>query len=367
MKGLMKHLVLTALAVMFCTVSLPASASQESSHCDVDADSRIIPIQNIILNAGVSQGTVLQDTTHRINYTCIAAVPLTGENSPTLSPGVNLGDTSNKNTLVGLLTNLGVGLDLIIQEDGQPSRTAYWADLKKGGWKLVFGKSLTGPSSGTTSDYNPYYKRHATITLHLFVAEKYPQNSIVNTVTAQSDVLDIFTDTLNGSQGGKSAGTSGFTIKILQPGLTVISAITPQVVSLGHLIKTDEASLTRSGKFSVTVAQKNLPAPGQTFDLPLNITFGSGSLSVIDDTHLALKNTGDADYNGMQLSVRDTDHGNGLINFNQETHMGQLTVTPLIATGQYTGHYAIEVSRRPDMEVKTGKFSGAIPVTITYS
>ncbi|HAG2285018.1 TPA: hypothetical protein G8W61_005440, partial [Salmonella enterica] len=294
---------------------------------------------------------------------------------PTLSAGTGLGNSDLKGSLVDLLNSLGIGLNLKIQETGSTTeQTISWADLKKGSWKLQFGSNMPvrgntnfPPPTGckTVNIYDCQYKRSATITLHLFVAENYPQNSIINIISPQSSVLHILTD--QAGLPGEPAGTSGFTIKILQPGLTVISAITPQVVSLGHFIKTDEASLTRSGKFSVTVAQKNLPAPGQTFDLPLNITFGSGSLSVIDDTHLALKNTGDADYNGMQLSVRDTDHGNGLINFNQETHMGQLTVTPLIATGQYTGHYAIEVSRRPDMEVKTGKFSGAIPVTITYS
>ncbi|EHK8846376.1 hypothetical protein KCG26_003317 [Salmonella enterica subsp. enterica serovar Oslo] len=365
MKGLMKHLALTALAVMFCTVSLPARASQERPHCNVTSGS--IPFKNIILRTGVdlTSGKILYDSgDYTIQYTCV----VTGDGFgvyffPTLY------QASDFKNLISALRNLGIGMRMKITEMGSQPVTITWGDFKQSEWRKIFGKEMPlNTSQGATENPRYYfnYKRQATISLELFVDKIYPENSTVSSILTMPNFMYISSQTDLSDVRGTPLGASGFAIKILRPGLTAITEITPQVVSLGHFIKASEASLTRSGNFSVTVAQKNLPAPGQTFDLPLNITFGSGSLSVIDDTHLALKNAGDADDNGMQLSVKDIDHDNGLIKFNQETHMGQLTVTPLIATGKYTGHYAIEVSRRRNMEVKTGKFSGAIPVTITY-
>ncbi|EHE1282160.1 TPA: hypothetical protein PAP86_001036 [Salmonella enterica] len=382
MKGLMKHLVLTALVVMSGAVSLPVSATQDSSHCKItDGDSSgngTIQMQNIILTAGKNNGEPLYTTSKTVNYTCLSVAGSSGSGTyPNLIPGKNLGSNSiaQSDTLIYLLSVAGIGLKLKVRDSrGGTESNVSWETLKGGSWHAAFGSAIPPPLPGAlnpsgcqkTPDGDCKYTGTATITLDLFVAGTYPGTSTVTNVPPKADVLRITSGSAVNPYTTGQLGISSFAIKILEPNLTTISEITPQVVSLGHFIKASEASLTRSGNFSVTVAQKNLPAPGQEFDLPLNIRFGNGTLSVIDNSHLALKNL-DGNDNGLQLSIKDIDHGNGLIEFNKDTSMGTLTVTPTVATGRYTGHYAIEVSGRNGVEVKTGKFSGGIPVTITYS
>ncbi|HFH0426090.1 TPA: hypothetical protein ACGHLA_004169 [Salmonella enterica subsp. enterica serovar Bovismorbificans] len=389
MKGLMKHLILTALAVMFCTVSLPASASQDSSHCDIDYGSRTIPMQNIILPAGEKKlGRELYNTSKTIKYTCLSVAGSSDNNTyPTLVPGHDLAkNDDDKDNLINLLKGAGLGLKLTVSDKkGGKTGSASWDDLKAGSWSAPFGKPMPPPArdipvpegcTPTNKDEPTHgdcsYTGTATITLTLYVAADYPESSTVTNMPPKTDVLRI-------APGGTSPyntgqiGTSNFAIKILQDGLTVAPTITPDIVNLGHFIKADEASLTRSGKFTVTVRQGNRPAPGQKFDLPLNIRFGNGSLQLLNDTkYLALKNKDDIADNGLQLAIRDLGPGgkyvNQLIPFNQDTLMGTLTVTSTPESqGIATHYYAIEVSRRGSMEVRTGKFSGGIPVTITYN
>ncbi|EDR9714029.1 hypothetical protein CSN73_004446 [Salmonella enterica subsp. diarizonae] len=379
MKGLMKHLVLTALAVMLCSASLPASASQDVSHCVVDSGSKTIPMQNIILPAGKQMTGEIYQTSKTIGYTCLAVSSAGGNNlRPTLFPGNDLGNSNQKGSLIELLNGAGLGLTLEINEAGLPPKTVSWEQLKGGKWSVGFGKALPFPARPEpdgctlTKSGDCQYTRSATIKLTLYVAEKYPESSTVTNMPAKTDVLRIMSSDNGDPYITGYTGTSGFAIKILQKDLTTVSDIYPKMVDLGHFIKADEASLTRSGKFTVTVTQKNLPAPGQTFDLPLNITFGNGSLQLLSDKkHLALRNTGDTEDNGLQLAIKDVNpeskNANQLIPFNQETCMGTLTITSGTATGKYTGHYAIEVSKRPDKEVRTGSFTGGIPVTITYN
>ncbi|ECJ2224330.1 hypothetical protein FNS94_21365 [Salmonella enterica] len=384
MKGLMKHLVLAALVVMSGAVSLPAVA-QETSHCEITSG-KTMQMQNIILTAGKKPpGTLLYSTSKTIDYKCIA-VPCGSSCAnnlrTTLSQGSKLGTSSpvdnSGGTLFHLLSAAGLTLTLSIQEDGQRLVTVPGDMLNQTKWRVAFGESLpfatrppTPPGCKVNAESNCSYTRNAKITLELRVAGSYSNTSTVTNVPHTDDVLRIETGASSPDAYTTGwLGISPFSIKILEQNLTTISEITPQVVSLGHFINASEASLTRSGNFSVTVAQNKLAASKQEFKLPLNITFGNGTLLAIDSQHLALKNL-DGSENGLQLSIKDRDYvnvnGNGLIKFNQETHMGELTVTDAVATGRYTGHYAIEVSRRRGMEVKTGKFRGDIPVTITYS
>lgn len=366
MKGLMKHLALTALAVMFCTVSLPARAVQERPHCNVTSGS--IPFKNIILGTGVdfTSGKILYDSgDYTIQYTCV----VTGD-----GPGVTFFPTlyqaNDFKNLIPVLQHLGIGMRMKITEMGSQPVTITWGDFTQGGWRKIFGKEMPLNTSQGATEYPKYYfnyKRQATISLELFVDKTYPENSTVSSILTMPDFMYISSRTDLSDVKGTPLGASGFAIKILQPGLTAITEITPQVVSLGHFIKASEASLTRSGNFSVTVRQQNRPAPGQNFALPLNIRFGNGSLTQIDNSHLALKNM-DGQDNGLQLSIKDSDNENSPVEFNKDTSMGTLTVTssPGIK-GSAVRHYTIEVNRRNGMDIKTGKFSGAIPVTITYS
>ncbi|HAF4710361.1 TPA: hypothetical protein G8O14_004250 [Salmonella enterica] len=387
MKGPMKHLILTALVVMFCTVSLPASASQDSSHCDIDYGSRTIPMQNIILPAGEKKlGRELYNTSKTIKYTCLSVAGSSDNNTyPTLVPGHDLAKNDDKDNLINLLKGAGLGLKLTVSDKkGGKTGSVSWDELKAGSWRAPFGKPIPPPTSTPvdkdctpTNKDNPTqgdcsYTGTATITLTLYVAADYPESSTVTNMPPKTDVLRIASGGTNPYNTGQ-IGTSNFAIKILQDGLTVAPTITPDIVNLGHFIKADEASLTRSGKFTVTVRQGSRPAPNVRFGLPLNITFGNGSLQLLDDAkYLALKNTDDAADNGLQLAIRDLGPGgnyvNQLIPFNQDTLMGTLTVTPTPESkGIATHDYAIEVSRRAGMEVRTGKFSGGIPVTITYN
>ncbi|HFV9934397.1 TPA: hypothetical protein ACIAPS_004154 [Salmonella enterica subsp. enterica serovar Bovismorbificans] len=364
MKGLMKHLVLAALVVMSGVASLPVCAAQERPHCNVTDG--VIPFKNIILRAGTNfhPGDVLYTSNYTIHYTCV----VTGDGPgirfyPTLSEGENF------RSVITLLQGLGLGMNMTVTEDGYTPVTIKWADLTTQGWRKTFGKEmLLNTSQGATENplYYFNYKRSATVTLELFVAQNYPDNSVVSSIPQVASFMYIRARTDLNDVKGTPLSTSGFAIRVLSPALTR-AEINPSTVSLGHFIKASETSLTRSGNFSVTVRQQNPPSPGQKFELPLNITFGTGILSAIDGQHLALKNL-DGNENGLQLSIKDRDNGDSPVEFNKETSMGTLSVTGNGAgINNITKRYAIEVSRRSGMEVQTGKFRGAIPVTITYS
>lgn len=365
MRGLIKHLTHTILATLLSAAGLPVwAAAHTFSYCDVSGP-RVV-LSNVNLNADESAGTTVFENTHTIQYDChvTAAGGLTFY--PTLIP-----DAGGKfQGLITLLQGLGLAMDITIRESGGSPQTVNWTTLKSGGWKKQFGAVMpTDDKHGGTAEPDYYYRYHrsADITLKLYLETKYKENNLVKTVPPQNDLLYIMADPAATTEKGKGIDTTGFNIRVLSPGLGRVE-INPTTVHLGHFIKTSDATLTRHGDFTVTARQVLRPAPGQSFELPLNIRFNKGALSATtDNQHLALKNTGDAEDNGLQLSIKDKDTGTP-VTFGENTLMGKLSVTPSGAlTNNIIKNYTIEVNRRSGMDVKAGKFTGAITAEITYN
>lgn len=372
MRGRMKHLILPALAVLLSSAVFPVQAHQ-FSYCDVSATP--VTLSNVNLNTDDGPGKKVFENSHTINYTCHVRASGGVTFYPTLMSG-----SVNFQGLVQLLKDLGLSMTITIREDDtdMPEQEIPWQTIKSGRWTKRFGKIMpTNTSQGGIPEDNYYYRydRRATITLRLFLDQIFKENNLVKTVAAQTNLLYIMADPGGTTEAGKGIDTTAFNIRVLKPGLGSID-IMPKTVHLGHFTKISDATLSRSGDFTVTARQILKPAPGQTFSLPLNISFKRGNLSFTGDRqHLALKNWGDPDDNGLQLAVRNKET-RLLVTFseNQPTPdtsspLGVLSVSGAGAQGvsNISEKYTIEVNRRSGAEVKTGEFHGSLAVEVTYN
>lgn len=376
MRGRMKHLILPVLTALFCVVCLSARAGQEVPTCQVTSGP--VTLSNINLKPDTPLNTEVSGNTHLINYTC--RVTSVGQTSfrPALAPNL----TGNFKDLIDLLDGAGLAMKITITErDGGAQNIIPWTTLKSGNWSWTFGQIMTSdhPSpggQGPDENYFYTYTRSADIKLSVYVAEHYKQNSTVYTVKPQTNILYIYPDRNYPSTSAvKGVNTAAFNIRILSSDLGSID-IMPKTVHLGHFTKISDATLSRSGDFTVTAQQILKPAPGQTFSLPLNISFKRGDLSFTGDRqHLALKNWGDPEDNGLQLAVRNK-RTSQLVTFSENlpspdasSPLGVLSVSGAGAQGvsNISERYTIEVNRRSGAEVKTGEIHGSLAVEVTYN
>ncbi|EKC2495458.1 fimbrial protein, partial [Salmonella enterica] len=122
-----------------------------------------------------------------------------------------------------------------------------------------------------------------------------------------------------------------------------------------------DTMVTREAPFTVT-AQQNIGT--QTpFVAPLAIEFQTNGLTLADaDTSVTLKNTkGDA--NGFRLSVID-ESGNP-VHFNTKADMGSINLDNA-SSGKIIKQYKARVEPIPGYDIKTGNFSAAMTVVVTY-
>ncbi|ECL1628896.1 hypothetical protein KY991_003334, partial [Salmonella enterica subsp. enterica serovar Kentucky] len=158
---------------------------------------------------------------------------------------------------------------------------------------------------------------------------------------------------------------SGFNVRILRNGLGKVD-IVPLQVNFGHIYTTYEPSQTRQANFTVIATQVLRPAMGQEFTIPLAITFGKGALT--QDTGqtlnlVSLDGPNKGQPNGLRLSIKD---GTKEITFDKQEVLGDITITGAV-TGNVSKVYTAVITPTPGESVKTGKFSAAIPVTVTYN
>ncbi|EEG7923161.1 fimbrial protein, partial [Salmonella enterica subsp. enterica serovar Newport] len=253
------------------------------------------------------------------------------------------------------LDNAGLGMNLTITESGNTPVLFSWDEIKG-----VSGNELRKPFGtqlppGTT-------ERTATIKMDILYTKAYSESSAVKNIPAVANVMNIVPISYAVRPNG--IGLSSFNIRILRRGLGTVD-ITPSLVNLGHFYTTWEPSQNKQATFRVTARQVLRPAVGQQFTLPLSVTFGKGALSGDTPQTLNLFNSGESDQpNGLQLSIQD-DAGN-LITFDKESPLGDITITSPVS-GSVSRTYTAIVSPKPGGAVKTGRFSAAIPVTVTYN
>ncbi|EJJ4076623.1 fimbrial protein [Salmonella enterica] len=351
----MKSLILSG-AFMLLAVCDPAQANFDWSKCDANGN---VNIPDINLKGGqYSPGQELHKITVPISYTCTTTYNSIG--SLVYSTAVYISDIGK---VVSALKNSGLGMDIIIQEGGRAPVTFPWKDIVAGfsGWT----KSKT---FGQVMEQNKSYNRSGMLTLRIFVDVVY-KNTFLN-INILASTLNILP--YNPIQPGisvypptvlyKPLTISAFNLRFIpdNSGRVIIS---PSVVNLGHFYtEYKNTMVAREAPFTVT-AQQNIGTQSP-FVAPLAIEFKTNDVTSADsDTSVTLKNTkGEA--NGFRLSVVD-DSGNQ-VHFNKQADMGSINLDNA-SGGKIIKNYKAKVEPIPGAEIKTGNFSAAMTVVVTYN
>ncbi|EOF5962068.1 fimbrial protein [Salmonella enterica] len=351
----MKSLILSG-AFMLLAVCDPAQANFDWSKCDANGN---VNIPDINLKGGqYSPGQELHKITVPISYTCTTTYNSIG--SFVYSTAVYISDIGK---VVSALKNSGLGMDIIIQEGGRAPVTFPWKDIVAGfsGWT----KSKT---FGQVMEENKTYNRSGILTFRIFVDVVY-KNTFLN-INIPASTLNILP--YNPTQPGisvypptvsyKPLTISAFNLRFIpdNSGRVIIS---PSVVNLGHFYtEYKDTMVAREAPFTVT-AQQNIGTQSP-FVAPLAIEFKTNDVTSADsDTSVTLKNTkGEA--NGFRLSVVD-DSGNQ-VHFNKQADMGNINLDNA-SGGKIIKNYKAKVEPLPGAEIKTGNFSAAMTVVVTYN
>ncbi|ECQ8983005.1 fimbrial protein [Salmonella enterica subsp. enterica] len=351
----MKSLILSGVFLFF-TVCDSARANFDWSKCDANGN---VNIQNINLKGGqYSPGQELQKITVPISYTCETKWSTIG--GFVYSAAMYLSDMGQ---IVNALKDSGLGMDIIAQEGGNTPVTFTWQEIQSGfaGWS----KSKT---FGQRMDQSKIYNLSGTLTLRIFVDVVY-KNTFLN-IGIPASTLHILP--YNPTQPGtvvypptvsyKPLTVSAFNLRFIpdNSGRVIIS---PSVVNLGHFYtEYKDTMVAREAPFTVT-AQQNIGTQSP-FVAPLAIEFKTNDVTSADsDTSVTLKNTkGEA--NGFRLSVVD-DSGNQ-VHFNKQADMGSINLDNA-SGGKIIKNYKAKVEPIPGAEIKTGNFSAAMTVVVTYN
>lgn len=270
---------------------------------------------------------------------------------------------SDMGQIVNALKGSGLGMDIIAQEGGNTPVTFTWQEIQSGfaGWS----KSKT---FGQRMDQSKIYNLSGTLTLRIFVDVVY-KNTFLN-IGIPASTLHILP--YNPTQPGtvvypptvsyKPLTVSAFNLRFIpdNSGRVIIS---PSVVNLGHFYtEYKDTMVAREAPFTVT-AQQNIGTQSP-FVAPLAIEFKTNDVTSADsDTSVTLKNTkGEA--NGFRLSVVD-DSGNQ-VHFNKQADMGSINLDNA-SGGKIIKNYKAKVEPIPGAEIKTGNFSAAMTVVVTYN
>ncbi|EKK3320188.1 fimbrial protein [Salmonella enterica] len=346
----MKSLILSGVFLFFAVCD-SAQANIDWSYCDANGH---ISIQNINLKGGkFMQGQELQSVTVPISYTCYTKWKSYG---PAYFTTLNLYSLGQ---VVSALQSSGLGMDIIVQEGSGTPVTFTWKEIQAGfsGWSnsKVFGQYM---------DPDKTYNRSGTLTLRIFVYQAFTKDFLNLNISAST--INILPYNPSGigapSVPFKPLTVSAFNLRFIpdNSGRVIIS---PSVVNLGHFYtEYKDTMVAREAPFTVT-AQQNIGTQSP-FVAPLAIEFKTNDVTSADsDTSVTLKNTkGEA--NGFRLSVVD-DSGNQ-VHFNKQADMGSINLDNA-SGGKIIKNYKAKVEPIPGAEIKTGNFSAAMTVVVTYN
>ncbi|EAP9198341.1 fimbrial protein [Salmonella enterica] len=344
-----KALIMSGLFVCL-TACGTARAALEWSKCDANGN---VNIQNINLKGGqFNAGDELQSVTVPISYTCETSFKSYGPDYQTTLNLYSMGQ------VVSVLKSSGLGMDIIVQEGSATPVTFTWREIQAGfsGYSSskVFGQYM---APGKT------YTRSGTLTFRIFVYQVFTQTFLnINIPASTINILPY-------NPSGVSAPTvsfkpltvSAFNLRFIpeNSGRVIIS---PSVVNLGHFYtEYKDTMVAREVPFTV-IAQQNI-GTATPFVAPLAIEFKTNGLTLADaDTSVTLKNRkGEA--NGFRLSV-ENEAGNP-VKFNVKADMGPIHLDNG-AGGRIIKQYKAKVEAIPGAEIKTGDFSAAMTVIVTY-
>ncbi|ECB4441243.1 adhesion protein [Salmonella enterica subsp. enterica serovar Typhimurium] len=344
-----KMLILSGIFI-FLSVSGSAWAALDWSYCDANGN---VAIQNINITGGAfNTGDELQRITVPISYTCHTSSKTYG---PEYRATLNLYSLGN---LVNTFKNNGLGMDIIAQEGTSASVTFTWKEIQAGfsGWSSskVFGQYM---------DPEKTYNRSGTLTFRIFVYQAFKRNFI--NINTPVNTLNILPYDPSGygppSEPFKPLTMNAFNLRFIpdNSGKVIIS---PSVLRMGRFYtEYKETMVAREMPFTVT-AQQNIGT--QTpFVAPLAIEFRTNGLTLADaDSTVILKNT-KGEGNGFRLSVMD--EAGTPVKFNVKADMGSISLDNG-AGGKIIKQYKAKVEAIPGAEIKTGDFSAAMTVVVTY-
>ncbi|ECG1333106.1 adhesion protein [Salmonella enterica subsp. indica] len=345
----MKTRVLSGVFLFFAICGA-AQANIDWSYCDANGH---VSIQNINLIGGkFVDGQELQRVTVPISYTCYTKWKSYG---PSYYPTLNLYDLAQT---VTALQNSGLGMDIIAQEGSMAPVTFTWKEIQAGfaGWSSskVFGQRMEPEKT---------YNLSGTLTFRIFVYQAFTKTFL--NINIPASTINILPYDPSGAGAPsvpfKPLTISAFNIRFIpdNSGRVIIS---PSVLRMGRFYtEYKETMLAREIPFTVT-AQQNIGTQAP-FVAPLAIEFRTNGLTLADaDSAVILKNT-KGEGNGFRLSVMD--EAGFPVKFNTKMDMGRINLDNA-SGGRIVKQYRAKVEPIPGVEIKTGDFSAAMTVIVTY-
>lgn len=353
----MKSLILSGVFLFFAVCD-PAQANFDWSKCDANGN---VNIQNINLKGGqYSPGQELQKITVPISYTCETTWSSIG--TFVYSTAMYLSDMGQ---VVNALKGSGLGMDIIAQEGGNTPVTFTWKEIQAGfsGWSRskTFGQRMEPEKT---------YNRSGTLTFRIFVDVVY-KNTFLN-INIPASTLHILP--YNPTQPGsvvypptvsyKPLTVSAFNLRFIPDNSGKVIISPSNTINMGRFYtEYKETLVPREVPFTVT-AQQNVGTQ-IPFVAPLAIEFRTNGLTLADaDSTVILKNN-KQENNGFRLSVMDVDN-NTPVKFNVKTDMGSIHLDNG-AGGRIIKQYKAKVEAIPGEVIKTGAFSAAMTVIVTYN
>ncbi|HCC3286540.1 TPA: adhesion protein [Salmonella enterica] len=353
----MKSLILSGVFLFFAVCD-SARANYDWSKCDANGN---VNIQNISLRGGqYLQGQELQKITVPISYTCTTTWSSIG--SLVYSTAVSL---SNMKQVATALKDRGLGMDIVIQEGNGTPALFSWKDIQAGfsGWSSskAFGERMEAQKT---------YNRSGTITVRIFVEQVFSNNFV--DINIPESKINIYP--YSPSQPSISVGpptvlfrpltVSAFNLRFIPDNSGTVIISPSNTIKMGHFYtEYKETMVPREVPFTVT-AQQNVGTQ-IPFVAPLAIEFRTNGLTLADaDSTVILKNN-KQENNGFRLSVMDVDN-NTPVKFNVKADMGPIHLDNG-AGGRIIKRYKAKVEAIPGEVIKTGAFSAAMTVIVTYN
>ncbi|HAK4778110.1 TPA: fimbrial protein [Salmonella enterica] len=280
---------------------------------------------------------------YTIRYTC--SPPFGYDGRPTLAKTGDFGLMKNA------FNNAGLGLNITIQEQGQPAVTYSWDDMQ---WTTKeFGTLLNGTETRT-----------ATFTLSLFVNRT--TNNVMFTDIPAMNSFRIIAYKQDLGSTPVNIHSSPFSIRYIPDNFGSVSIYPSSQISLGH-IYTDYPVGSRRVSFAV-VASQSYMGGGITndYNLPLNVTFTVNGNPLTDAGQSIMLTTSGGQPNGLKLSLLDGETGPRLT-FGQVTSLGSIIARPGVAPSSPKKTYTALLETIPGQPLKTGPFSADVVVTVTYN
>lgn len=348
----MKSLILSGVFFFFAVCD-SAQAAIEWSYCNATGSANI---QNINIKSGqYGTGDELQTIKDiPFSYTCITAINTYSEPyNATIS-------LKNVQPMVEALKKSGLGMELFIQEGSRDPVKFSWREIQAGfaGWSSskIFGQEL---------EQNKTYNLSGKLTVRIYVEQSFKYGFLnINIPASTFDILPYKPSTVpQPTKPYTPLSVSAFNIRMIpdNSGRVIIS---PSVIKMGRFYtEYKETMASREIPFTVT-AQQNVGT--QTpFVAPLAIEFRTNDLTLADaDSTVILKNN-KQENNGFRLSVIDVDN-NTPVKFNMKTDMGSIHLDNG-AGGKIIKQYKAKVEAIPGAVIKTGAFSAAMTVIVTYN